>query len=49
MTVHVFNPDALDPDPPFQAAADFFRRPDYFIVPEGREALRAAWPYSIAG
>jgi len=31
------------------AAAGFLRRADYLIAPVGRDALRAAWPYSLTG
>ena len=49
------SPRVAGPGPPFRAAAGFRRRADYLIThaalsdPRGCDALRAAWPYSLAG
>ena len=43
------SPRFANPRPPFRAAAGFLRRADYLIALVGRDALRAAWPYSPSG
>jgi len=47
--VIVLTVDAADEGQLLVAAAGFLRRADYLIAPVGRDALRAAWPYSLTG